>query len=342
MLTRGYFIGEIVDAFSDISGQVSTRARLGLTDLNKYAEDFFKTVLNHLLSLSLTNLNDERSNAPGLDLGDNGNGIAFQVTSQRTSAKVNETLAKLSLEQIATYPKIRVLIIGSRQSSYTLNAADCARASFTDDDIWDIDVLCKLCMDLPINTLQTLYNHVRDELARVRIDLEIPDADGKYPTNVADYTEAIPKPQMSDLTRFNRHLEDTGMEETIEKTRASFENLTKNLAKLPRISREFLALMIERRETERRGGIGGSDRIEINADKLDRITRYPDRDGELRVLKAYNFIDLDEPDQKGESYYWRIIFPGTPGDFERMFLEYVEANGIPLARPLVSLDFSGF
>jgi hypothetical protein len=52
--------------------------------------------------LSLVNLNENRSNAPGLDLGDEANGIAFQVTAERTSAKVNETLAKLTAAQIAT------------------------------------------------------------------------------------------------------------------------------------------------------------------------------------------------------------------------------------------------
>lgn len=77
MLTRGYFIGEIVDALSDVAGQVSTRSRLGLTDLNKHAEDFFKTILNHLLSISLVNLNADRSNEPGLDLGDKANKVAF-------------------------------------------------------------------------------------------------------------------------------------------------------------------------------------------------------------------------------------------------------------------------
>jgi hypothetical protein len=111
LLTRGYFIGEIVDALSDVAGQVSTRGRLGLFDLNKHAEDFFKTILNHLYSYSLENLNAERSNAPGLDLGDRSNGIAFQITAERTSAKVNNTLAKLSDEQIKAYPKIRILMI---------------------------------------------------------------------------------------------------------------------------------------------------------------------------------------------------------------------------------------
>jgi len=118
--------------------------------------------------------------------------------------------------------------------------------------------------------------------------------------------------------------------------------ISANLSKLPRITREFLATMIERREIERRGGIGASDHVEINADKLERISRYPDRDGELRVLQAYKFVFLDEPDHREESHYWRISFPGTPRGFELMFLDYAETNGIPLNRPLVSLDFSGF
>lgn len=342
MLTRGYFIGEIVDALSDIAGQVSTRGRLGITDLNKFAEDFFKTVLNHLFSLSLSNLNEDRSNAPGLDLGDSENGMAFQVTAERTSFKVNETLAKLSAEQIAIYPKVRMLMIAGKQSSYSLDPAECKRVGFTKDDIWDIDVLCKRCMDMQIDVLQTVYNYVRAEVTRVRIELEIPDADGNYPTNIADYIEAIPKPQMSDLTKFNSHLEQAGMSEPIEKTRAVLTALSANLAKLPRISREFLTIMIERRETEPSRAFGGFDRIEINADKLERIARYPDLDGELRILSAYDFVYIDEPSNSGESPYWRISFPGTPAHFELLFLEYIETNGISLNRPLVSLDFSGF
>lgn len=36
---------------------------MGLTDLNRYLEDFFKDYLNEALSLSLVNLNNERQRA---------------------------------------------------------------------------------------------------------------------------------------------------------------------------------------------------------------------------------------------------------------------------------------
>jgi hypothetical protein len=342
MLTRGYFIGEIVDALSDIAGQVSTRGRLGLTDLNKHAEDFFKTILNHLLSLSLVNLNAERSNEPGLDLGDKSNKVAFQITGTRTSAKVNDMLATLSDEQIQTYTKIRVLMIAGKQSSYTLDAAGCARASFAEDDIWDIHDLCKLCMNISVDVLQAVYNYVRSELARVRIELEIPDADGKYPTTLADFIEAIPKAQMSNFVKFNKFVEDEGMGEDLVKTQKSFASLSAALAKLPRISREFLVMLIERREIDRRHVLGGDDHIEINADKLARISRYPDNDGELRLLDSYGFVGFDEPDEHGESAHWRVFLPGLSAEGRLLFLQYVETKSIPLSRPLVALDFSGF
>jgi hypothetical protein len=52
---------------------------------------------------------------------------------------------------------------------------------------------------------------------------------------------------------------------------------------------------------------------------------------------------LREPNNPGESYHWRISFPGTKSsEFGLLFLDYVEINGISLNRPLVSLDFSAF
>lgn len=342
MLTRGYFIGEIVDALSDVAGQVSTRGRLGLTDLNKHAEDFFKTILNHLLSLSLVNLNLDRSNEPGIDLGDKGSKVAFQITATRKSEKVNDMLAKLTDEQINEYSKIHVLMIGGKQSSYTLDAKLSARASFKSEDIWDIVDIGKRCMDLPVDVLQLLYNHVRSELSRIKIELEIPDADGKYPTTLTDYIEAIPKPQMSNVAKFNKFIEDQGHDENLDKTQKSLAMLSTALTKLPRITREFLVMLIDRRETERRHRLGGNDHIEINADKLDRISRYPDNKGELRVLESYGFVRFDEPDEYGKSAYWRIFLPGLTQEGFLALLEYVDTATIPLSRPLVSIDFSDF
>ena len=121
MITRGHLIGEILDELSNIGNQVNTRNGLGLTDLNRHLENFFKQVLNSIFNLKLENLNAERSNNPGIDLGDRVNRAAFQITSTKTSDKINETLKSMTQEHLSEFDKIRVLIIGKKQGSYTLN-----------------------------------------------------------------------------------------------------------------------------------------------------------------------------------------------------------------------------
>ena len=95
MISRGYFIGDVIDSLSSISERVEFRSKFGLTDLNRYLEDFFKEILNRVMTLSLVNQNETRSNAPGLDLIDKANDIGFQITPQKTSAKVNEALERV-------------------------------------------------------------------------------------------------------------------------------------------------------------------------------------------------------------------------------------------------------
>ena len=66
--------------------------------------------------------------------------------------------------------------------------------------------------------------------------------------------------------------------------------------------------------------LGGDDHIEINADKLARISRYPDNDGELRLLDSYGFVGFDEPDEHGESAHWRVFLPGLTAEGRLLFL----------------------
>ena len=103
MITRGYFIGEIIDELANIANQVDIRTKLNLLELNIHLENFFREVLNILLDIRLQNLNNERSNAPGLDLGDPSKKIAFQITSQKTSAKINDTLKTVLDNKIKEY-----------------------------------------------------------------------------------------------------------------------------------------------------------------------------------------------------------------------------------------------
>jgi hypothetical protein len=196
VITRGHFIGFILDELTSIAHQVDTRCSLGLTDINRFLEDFFKEIINAIEGINLVNLNSTRSNTPGLDLGDQAARIAYQVTSQKTSAKVNETLVKITEEQLDDYDDIRVLVIGTKQRSYTLDDAQCKRCGFSKEKIKDVIDLCKESMDLKLDDLQRLFELVKSQVVRVKIELETPAPDGTFPTSMKDYIEAVPKPRI--------------------------------------------------------------------------------------------------------------------------------------------------
>lgn len=52
MMTRGYFIGQVIDELTAVSQQVKSRAGLQLFDLNRYLEDFFKDTWKATLATS--------------------------------------------------------------------------------------------------------------------------------------------------------------------------------------------------------------------------------------------------------------------------------------------------
>ena len=96
MLTRGYIIGKLVDDLAGLKSKVETRNKLGLFDLTKFSEDFFKELINIIYDLNLVNLNRERNNNPGLDLGDKVKKRAFQITSTKKSQKIKQTLEAIT------------------------------------------------------------------------------------------------------------------------------------------------------------------------------------------------------------------------------------------------------
>lgn len=175
MITRGHFIGEIVDELSSVANQIATRSKLGILDLNVFSENFFRDVINALYDWKLENLNQSRSNEPGLDLGDKVSRIAIQVTSRSDAAKVISTLKKITAEQAAAYDKIFVFVAGQKQGSYTLDATLCNKYGFDEENILDVKDLCRKAMDLPIDKLQALHRLIRMNVVKVLIELELPD-----------------------------------------------------------------------------------------------------------------------------------------------------------------------
>lgn len=337
MLTRGLLIGQIVDDLSGIAAQARQRALLHLFDIHTHVEDFICEVLNRVLHLNLSNLNAGGINHPGLDLGDASAGWAFQVTTDKSSAKVKSTLEKVTDEDRQTYKNIRIMVIGSKQGSYSFTGEPYDGFGFTADMVWDFDDVCAKLMSLPLDEIADLARYVAGETQRVRMELEIPDENGVYPTSIDALVEALPKPRLSDAAKMEAHF--LAKETPIDRPDAeeNIKKLSGMLARLPRQTREVFRMMVERREKADSWG-----RLRINDPSLRRIYRADDLDGDLELLSDVRLIDLSPPDDPGLPAYWELLIPGYNTNFHLIFLEYASEAGINLNKPLVALDYSDF
>lgn len=343
MLTRGYFIGEIVDDLSALGGQVRMRNAIHLFDLTVTTENFFRDFLNILLGASFKNLNANRSNEPGLDLGDEKEGIGIQVTSSATTDKVNHTLKKITADQASKYNKIIVFGMNKRQRTYAIDAGLASKYNFTMDDIWDLDTLVRKAIDLQIDELQALYNLVRSNSARLKIELEVPDENGKFPTSGYDMWEQQTKPKLGDGKAFCRFVEENGGDAPdVEKVQVALKELGADISRLPRLTREFLAMLYERREN------GKSNRFRdqwahLLLSKVQRQYRGDDLEGELDILSHAGFLQISGEDKSD----WGpaeigIRIPTKLDDLELNFVSFVEEKKLEFRNVIGSVDLSAF
>ena len=341
MITRGYFIGQIIDELTAVSHQVEARAGLQLLDLNRYIEDFFKDVLNIVLGYNLKNLNEQRSNNPGLDLGDEANGVAYQITSTKSSAKVNGTLEAICKhpDQAEKFGKIIVFIVTEKQGSYSLSDKFAKPLGFTTDQIKDVNDLLKKILSLPIDRLQQLFDLITKEVARVKIELEIPDKNGKFKTNIDKYVEDIPRERFDGVAKYIEFqvLQNAEYELSEEKVLADFKKFIKKLRGLPRITRQFYTFLLTRGEWK-------DSEMYMNVDYFERVCTYPEKSGELRLLDEHRLCWVRKSDEFGQSSTLEIktVTKANSDAFTYEFLDFVKKNTISLEKIIVSLDFSDF
>lgn len=344
MLTRGHFIGAVVDRLSEVGYQAKSRSALGLTDLNRYAEIFFRDLLNCIYGYSLTNANIERCNAPGIDLIDRQRRLGIQVTATKTSDKINETLRVA--QGLAEKPdKILILIIGQKQSSYDgLDQDLCRLTNFSKANILDMDDLCKGAMDLEIDRVAATHSLVEANTRQLKIELETPRADGSFPTSALEYFERVSKPTLSDCTIYHNYLVDrskkkrTKYDLSLTESTENVDDLISRLRRLPRVTREVLSWLIEHRDRREDSAECGC----ITYAYVTKMSRWDGLQDDLRLLNHEGLASYNEPDYDGEIATLTIRLGGNSDYFWEEFTDFIETNQIGYLNPLIHLDFSTF
>lgn len=85
----------IKEQLTYIKAKVDIDNQLSLFDINILSEYVFMNILNDVYDLNLKNQNSSQTNFPAVDLVDEQNNIAFQVTSTIETKKVRETIEKI-------------------------------------------------------------------------------------------------------------------------------------------------------------------------------------------------------------------------------------------------------
>ena len=169
MVKTGKYFEEIVEMLNNFKSEVQTFSALGLLNINKHSENFLKRILNLTYNYELENLNKGKSNFPGLDLGDTGDSVAFQITATKKSDKIDDTLSTcLTYKHYEKFKAINIFILTNKQSTYTLKTVTEPHFSFSaEKNIMDFNDLFKEIEHLAPTRMKAMYEYIKSELQPV-------------------------------------------------------------------------------------------------------------------------------------------------------------------------------
>jgi hypothetical protein len=136
---------KIVTALSWLKAQVELNNSIALTDINHGAEDFYCGLLNLIYGFKLKNINIINNNAAAIDLGDEEEKVAFQVTSTSALTKTKYTVDTFIEKNL--HEKYQKLIILNIVNKATHRAAKIGNSEYqldTKNDIIDVADLIRL------------------------------------------------------------------------------------------------------------------------------------------------------------------------------------------------------
>jgi hypothetical protein len=336
MLSRGKLLGEILDGLSQLSFSLKTRGQVQLYDLNRYCEDFAKDLLNIVYGYELINLNEVRHNEPGIDLGDRKNRVAFQITSNKSSKKVRETLQKISAEHKRNYDQFKILILGTKQTSYAISDELKTATNFNEiENILDFQDLESKIISLPVEKIKVVYDFLQENLVRVYSDLGFNETPNGESTSMMDSIEKKPKYEFSNCDLLIQYLKADAGELSIQEIE-DFKRFVNVLMSLPKITREFFYALVDRT-----GEPDTNGNFELDDELMRRFLHISEHryNQELRILRDKDLISYDQQD----NYHHTILIGGpAANEFVLTYIKYAaeKGNNIKLKDILVDLKFS--
>lgn len=187
----------IIKAFTHLVDKVKLLSSLNLLDININIEDTFCELLNCIYTdRKFKNLNSESDgNYKAIDLGDDKNDIAIQVTSTIKREKVVETLEKYKNENV--YNKVVMLYCQIKKPNRKIGFDNIIEKKFEFEE-WDLTKLLNLMPFSNLNRLKEISELLsRDILSNIpditkQEDLTASDEwDNTNPTDIRNITDKM-------------------------------------------------------------------------------------------------------------------------------------------------------
>ena len=189
------------DLVSRLERQVELATTQGRTDINLALEDAFIPILKATYNLpNLTNLNRKRKNYPGIDLGDDYDRVAFQITSTSTLDKVKSTVQQfMDRAYYNSFDELYVLMLTPKQSSYsqtTINRLLTDQFSFNcKKHIIDLGDLLREVSALRVTTQERILREFEHMLSEAEAFISFSAETVETSTTITSNLQAIDLPE---------------------------------------------------------------------------------------------------------------------------------------------------
>lgn len=164
-MNRQDYQKSIISSLTWLSTQVAVHNRLNLTDINVHSENFYRDLLNLAFGYNLVNINIIEPNAAAIDLGDEGNQFAIQVTSTSALAKTRHTVTKFIEKRLyENYDRLVILNIKEKTAHTAQTVGDDTYRLSTKEDIWDIGDLAVKINNLKLSKIKEISDFLNNQL----------------------------------------------------------------------------------------------------------------------------------------------------------------------------------
>jgi hypothetical protein len=215
-------IQKISDLLIQFSKEVKDKGKLKLTDINIVSEDILVPILSLAYDTPLKNLNDEKSNFPGIDLATDefityagtNKKIAFQITSTNDIAKIKKTLKQyVDKKFYEQFDEIYIYILTEKQYSYQKKSITEVNKIKANKFIFDLskniidrtDLNTKITALTPVSKIETIHKLLQDQFEyrkKSLLSLDIWEAEGKIGYGFSNLINGL------DITTFNTLIKD--------------------------------------------------------------------------------------------------------------------------------------